>query len=244
MGQGEHGNKGKHVFIIGATGPVGRATALAFAAKGSSLVLHGGHDARTLNELSAECIAQGASKVSTLLLPCESVDSFAGSPLLPSSPDIVVHAWGPWKRASLAETSAVIWEEMALYNLALPGAIVSRYGPVMAEKGFGRLILFGSSSSDRIQSYRTIAAYAAAKTALGVVAKSAAREWGQRGVTCNVICPGYISFGREPAFSSDRVKVLDSSYQDADSVARTVIFFCEAVNSAVNGAILSCGEGI
>lgn len=244
MGQAGMDGCTKQVFIVGATGPLGSAVARAFAARGQRLVLHAGHNAPALEELASSCRLGGASEVISLVLPCASVADFVESPLLPESPDILVLAWGPWKQASLEDSSTSLWEEMALYNLALPGAMVSRYGPRMARSGWGRLVLFGSSSSDRIQSYRTIAAYAAAKTGLGVLAKSAAREWGGRGVTCNVVCPGYVSLGSGPEIPSHHQKVRGEGLQDPESVARLVIFFCESVNSAINGAILSCGEGI
>ena len=48
------------VLITGATGGIGRALAHAYARKGRRLILHGRDDTK-LQELAAECTAQGAS---------------------------------------------------------------------------------------------------------------------------------------------------------------------------------------
>jgi 3-oxoacyl-[acyl-carrier protein] reductase len=62
----------------------------------------------------------------------------------------------------------------------------------MIENGWGRILLFGGTGTAAIKGYRTTAAYSAAKTALGSLAKSVALEAGSRGVSCNVVCPGFV----------------------------------------------------
>jgi NAD(P)-dependent dehydrogenase (short-subunit alcohol dehydrogenase family) len=103
--------------------------------------------------------------------------------------DILAVALGPFLRASLAETGAADWERLALLDLALPGALASALLPAMAARGWGRILLFGGTRTDGIRAYSSNAAYAAAKTGLGVLAKSLAVEGAPAGVGCVLVCP-------------------------------------------------------
>jgi 3-oxoacyl-[acyl-carrier protein] reductase len=105
-------------------------------------------------------------------------------------PDILVCAWGPFQKAALPDTDAGLWRHLTESNLMFPGMLVSLALPGMLERGWGRILLFGGTGTERVQGYTTTAAYSAAKTALGVLAMSAAEAAGGRNVTCNVLCPG------------------------------------------------------
>jgi len=62
----------------------------------------------------------------------------------------------------------------------------------MAQRGFGRILLFGGTRTDAIRGFKFNAAYASAKTGLGVVAKSIAAEFAPCGVSCALLCPGFV----------------------------------------------------
>jgi NAD(P)-dependent dehydrogenase (short-subunit alcohol dehydrogenase family) len=62
----------------------------------------------------------------------------------------------------------------------------------MAERGWGRILLFGGTRTDAIRAFSSNAAYAAAKTGLAVLAKSLAVEGAGRGVGCVLVCPGLV----------------------------------------------------
>lgn len=242
VGQDSPGHKTQHrtVFIVGATGTIGRQLSLAYAQGGYSLVLHGGHDEAALERLVLACSDAGASQVYGWVEEIRGIGSFLGSSFLPVVVDILVACWGPWARASLGTTTPQMWELMAMANLGLPGALVSRYAPEMAQRGFGRILLFGGSTSDRIQSYRTSGAYGAAKTGLGVIAKSAAREFGSHNVTCNVLCPGYHS--QEVAVGTTDPE--EKSVESLKTLVDLSLFCSQEVNMALNGAIMNCGSGL
>lgn len=106
--------------------------------------------------------------------------------------DIVVVAFGPFLRKPLAACVAAEWEDMALLNLALPGALASRYFPAMSGRGFGRFLFFGGTRTDAIRGFSSNAAYAAAKTGLGVLAKSIAIEGAPHNVAAVTVCPGLV----------------------------------------------------
>jgi len=91
--------------------------------------------------------------------------------------------------------------------------------------------------------------YAAAKAGLVGAARSIARELGPRGVTCNVIAPGFIQ--------TDMTDVLDASHQDQirsqiplgrfaspDEVAAVVTFLAGPAGSYVSGAVIPVDGGL
>jgi NAD(P)-dependent dehydrogenase (short-subunit alcohol dehydrogenase family) len=63
--------------------------------------------------------------------------------------------------------------------------------PIMAAKGRGRIINFGSLAAD--EGHRGLGDYAAAKGGITSLTRVAAREWGPLGITANVIFPAAAS---------------------------------------------------
>jgi NAD(P)-dependent dehydrogenase (short-subunit alcohol dehydrogenase family) len=88
------------------------------------------------------------------------------------------------------ETEPWSWRFLVENNLLFPGLMVSSVLSSMIKRGWGRILLFGGTKTDQIRGFSLTAAYGIAKTALGTLAKSAAKCAGNAGITCNVICPG------------------------------------------------------
>ena len=159
-------------------------------------------------------------------------------------PDILVCAWGPFDRRPLDETGAEQWLASVGANLIFPGILVSKSLPSMKRNSFGRVLLFGGTNTDTVRGYRTTAVYSAAKTALGVLAKSVAAEYGEWGITCNVICPGlaeteYNNAAVQEYNAKKRGKRPPLLPQDIAEAACALI-----ENSAVNGAVVRVDQGV
>lgn len=158
--------------------------------------------------------------------------------------DILVCAFGPFLRGPLETQTAGDWSRVTGLNLALPGALVSTCIGSMLERSWGRILLFGGTGTDAIRGFSTTAAYAAAKTGLGSLAKSVARVGGERNVTCNVLCPGFVDTEyvdeQERSWMLKRAgaaRVLDSA-----EIAQTAYELL--ANSALNGAIIAVDAGL
>lgn len=65
--------------------------------------------------------------------------------------------------------------------------------PYLRDSGAGRVVNVGSSAGT--QGQRGLAGYAAAKEAIRGISRVTAREWGEFGITVNVICPSAASPG-------------------------------------------------
>jgi NAD(P)-dependent dehydrogenase (short-subunit alcohol dehydrogenase family) len=235
---------GLKVLITGGSGGIGYATALAAASAGAIVTIHGRSPGR-LAERSAELASSGAF-VSTIC-----ADLSAGMPtgeLLAAArtSDILVLAYGPFIQKPLAMTDASDWKSMALTCLALPGILASAAATSMASRGFGRILLFGGTRTDTIRGFKTNAAYASAKTGLGVLAKSISGEFGMHGVSCAVICPGFVD--TEYTSPTSKKELGKASPRGAlipvTDVAGLALYLIAGGMDLVNGSIIVADTGL
>lgn len=150
-------------------------------------------------------------------------------PLLENT-DFFVYVLGPFVQKSLEQTSSRDWQSLAFFNYVLPGMCLSSLLKSMKEKKFGRIVFFGGTRTENVKSYKTNAAYAASKTAISVLVKSAASEYSEFGITCNAILPG---FTRNAPLNTKLVSNLD--------LAQKTIFLLE--NESLNGVLLNVDRG-
>jgi 3-oxoacyl-[acyl-carrier protein] reductase len=234
---------GKKALVVGGTGGIGKAVALGLAERGAELVIHGGSSRERLDS-ALKAVKETGGKGDGFLLTIEGPGAAEKILALSPPPDILVCAWGPFKQGNLENPDADFWREMAESNLIFPGRIVSRVIGGMMERNWGRILLFGGTNTDTIRGYTSTAAYSAAKTALGVLAKSAARTAGQRGVTCNVLCPGLTDteYTTEELKRYNREKSPCGIPMNPEQVARAALAILE--NPCLNGAVIPLDRGV
>ncbi len=159
---------------------------------------------------------------------------------------IVVVAFGPYLQGALTETTVRDWVRMSELNLALPGAVISLCAPAMQKAGYGRFVLFGGPRTDGIEGFRAIGAYAAAKTGVSSLVRSAARQLSEYGITVNAVCPGYVAteyYDRAELARLSR-RMPDGQLVTADQVAEVVERLVQPGAAAVNGAIIRIDKGV
>jgi NAD(P)-dependent dehydrogenase (short-subunit alcohol dehydrogenase family) len=129
-------------------------------------------------------------------------------------------------------------------NLIFPGTIISLAICGMIQRNWGRILLFGGTNTDTIRGFTGTAAYSAAKTALGVIAKSAAKTAGKRGVTCNVVCPGLTDteYLDEKARVYNRERSPWGRALSAEELALGALRILE--NPGINGAVVPIDQGL
>lgn len=219
---------GKKALVVGGSGGIGRALAEALMAEGASVSTVGRHS-----------VPGAESHVVDLDNSSECAIVFT----MASSAEILVVARGPFLQKPLSGTTRDEWQAMAWANLGFPGALVSAALPAMVEAQWGRILLYGGTRTDDIRGFRTNAAYAAAKTGLSSLAKSVALEYAASGITCNVVCPGFVeteyldsALKRELAAKNPDGKLI-SVREMADSA----LFLLK--NDAINGVVLPVDKG-
>jgi 3-oxoacyl-[acyl-carrier protein] reductase len=244
----------RRALVIGGTGGIGRAVALGLAARGADLTIHGGHSAERLESALAEARGKAAAgaRIGGFLFPVTAPVNKAAETILArtaelsgtGTPDILVLAWGPFHRSPLQETKPEKWYFLAENNFIFPGILISTLIGDMIIRKWGRILLFGGTNTEAIRGFSTTAAYSAAKTALGVLAKSAAKSAGSAGVTCNVVCPGLTDteYTGEKEQAYHRGKNPGGKGLSPEDIAALALNLLES--PVVNGAVIPLDGGV
>jgi len=117
----------------------------------------------------------------------------------------------------------------------------------MRNRGFGRVIIISSINGQKGQMGQSN--YSAAKAGVVGFAKALAQENAAKGVTVNVIAPGYISTEMVQAVPEEvlKTKILPlipvGRLGEAEEIARTVLFLAADEGGFITGSTLSINGG-
>ncbi|MFP4613352.1 MAG: SDR family NAD(P)-dependent oxidoreductase [Spirochaetaceae bacterium] len=232
------------VLVVGASGGIGRHVALALAQPGVELVVHGRREDERLASLVREVQERG-SEPRTVIREIERADDIlqdirAWLPL-----DVVVVSFGPMLRKAVVDTEVHEWRRMAELNFVLPAAVVAACLPSMTERGYGRILLFGGTGTEQVRGFRSIAAYSAAKTALGSVVKSVARQTAGHDICINGLCPGFVDteYYGEAERRHARSLAPGGEMIDPEEVARLAAYLLSRENRGTTGAVIPVDGG-
>jgi len=178
----------RFALVIGGSGGIGRAVSLELVRRGARLLVHGRQAEERMKTSSPTSLSTFDYAFDSPRNFIQALDARLAD--IGAEPDIVICAFGPFSEKPLEMVSAEEWEYLTMANLALPGAVASHFLAGMKARGYGRFLFFGGTRTDAIRPFRKTAAYAAAKTGLGVLAKSIAASAGDRNVAAVVVCPG------------------------------------------------------
>ena len=132
-------------------------------------------------------------------------------------------------------------------NLTASYRLAKRASRSMLRARWGRLLFV--SSVVGLSGGAGQASYAASKAGLVGFSRSLARELGARGITSNVVAPGFVDTDMTAELTDERkAQVLASipagRTASADEVAAVLAFLASDAASYVNGAVLDVGGGL
>lgn len=235
---------GKKALVVGGSGGIGGALSRELGRAGAEVWVHGGTSKERL-ERTLKAIRRLGARAQGFLYPIQDPEAGAGALLRRfPDPDILVIAWGPFTQAALEDMEPGDWIFLMNCNIIFPGIMISAVLRGMINKGWGRILLFGGTGTAEIRGFTGTPAYSAAKTALGVLAKSTARRGGSRGVTCNVLCPGLVDteYTGEDARSYNRGHYPGRKGPSTLDIARAGIAML--TQPQMNGAIIPVDGGV
>lgn len=223
----------KKALVVGGTTGIGKALAEALAQEGALVTAIGRTPGGFVGDSAREAVQLN------LELPESRVQALA----LARTVDILCIVWGPFEQKPLHETTGEDWDRLVLANLAFPGSLVSAALPGMRQAGWGRILLFGGTRTEEIRGFLTNAAYAAAKTGLSSLARSVSLAYAREGISCNVLCPGFVESGSTE--TSDVVGVSDKCpvrpLVSVHDIVETALFVLS--RPLFNGIGLRCDKG-
>ncbi|MFE2376420.1 SDR family NAD(P)-dependent oxidoreductase [Streptomyces sp. NPDC059398] len=194
---------GRVAVVTGGSSGIGRSIAGALARAGASIVIVARREAE-LTATVEELVTDGcrAAWVSADLSTREGVRTAAGKAVEAfGEPDILVNSAGVNLRPPMGELTDEVWDTTMSVNLEAPYLLGQRFGPGMADRGFGRIIHVTSQQAHR--AFVQSGAYGVSKGALESLARSQAEAWSPHGVTCNTLVPGFVMTPLNTRLSSD-----------------------------------------
>ena len=241
---------GRVAVVTGGSSGIGRAVAGALARAGASVVVV----ARKEQELTAtvdELTTQGcrAAWVSADLSTRNGVRAAAeAAAAVFGEPDILVNSAGINLRPPMGELIEEVWDTTMALNLEAPHLLGQRFGPGMAERGFGRIIHITSQQAHR--AFAQSGAYGVSKGALESLARSQAEAWSPHGVTCNTLVPGFVMTPLNERLSSDPEMVTALAARTligrnglAEDFAGATVFLAGRASAYVTGQSLFVDGG-
>jgi NAD(P)-dependent dehydrogenase (short-subunit alcohol dehydrogenase family) len=201
---------GRIAIVTGGSSGIGRAIAGALAGAGARVVLVA-RGADALDETTAQLRSAGspAAWVSADLGDRASLENGAREAAAQfGEPDILVNCAGINLRPPMDALTAGEWDRTMAVNLTAPFLLGQRFGPVMAKRGWGRII--NVASQQAVRAFGNSGAYGAAKGGLASLTRSQSEAWAPRGVCCNAISPGFVitPLTREAASDPGRLAAL------------------------------------
>ncbi|MEU5890476.1 SDR family oxidoreductase [Streptomyces sp. NPDC047461] len=242
---------GRVAVVTGGSSGIGRAIAGALARAGAGVVVVARKEAElvaTVDELTAEGCRAGwvSGDLGTRPGVREAAERAAE---VFGEPDILVNSAGINLRPPMGELGEDVWDTTMAVNLEAPFLLGQRFGPGMAERGFGRIIHVTSQQAHR--AFVQSGAYGVSKGALESLARSQAEAWSPYGVTCNTLVPGFVMTPLNARLASDPAKVAELAARTmvgrnglAEDFAGAAVFLASGASAYVTGQALFVDGGL
>jgi 3-oxoacyl-[acyl-carrier protein] reductase len=277
----ELGLEGRACIVTGASRGIGLATARMLAAEGASVLLcargeeelnraveevGGGRSRESARDRrAAEPVTdQGRRRIESLALDVTAPD--AGDRLVSAcrerlgTVEVVVNGAGTSARRPLDELTDAEWQQQWDLHVMAAMRLMRAAAPLMAERGWGRIVNVSSSSGKRPSASN--AAYSVSKAAQLSLSRVFADAYAARGVLVNAVAPGPVATSlwlaeggladqaaagaetsRAEALAAAGQKIPLGRLASAEEVAATIVFLCSEHASNVAGAAWSVDGG-
>ena len=190
------------VLVTGSAKGIGREIALRLAERSDAVGVHGRRVSPAAEAAAAEIRKKGPDSrvfAGDLTDEREAARVVGEAEAAFGRIDILVNTVGPMLVRRWEETDGEDWQAQFTGNVLTALHSMRAVLPGMRRRGWGRIINLGYSRVEQLQAYTSIAPYAAAKTALLILTRSAARSEAPHGITVNMVSPGLMEGGVLPA---------------------------------------------
>lgn len=239
---------GRTALVTGATSGIGRAVALALAARGAHVVVSGRDASRGGATVAAVRTAGGtADFVAADLADAGTARELAAraAELGGGHVDVLVNNAGVFPFGPTAESTPADVDRVLAINVTAPYFLVAALAPAMAARGHGAIVNvttmvaeFGAAG---------MGLYGASKAALVLLTKSWAAEYGPAGVRVNAVSPGPTRTEGTAAMGEalDQLAAAGPAGRPGlpEEVAEAVVFLATDAASFVHGAVLPVDGG-
>lgn len=195
---------GKHALVTAAGAGIGRATALAFAEAGATVL------ATDIDPKSLASLELSHPSIHTQLLDvtdAAAIQSLAG---IAGRVDVLFNCAGYVHAGTILDTDEASWRRSFAINVDSMYHLCRALLPGMIERGVGSIINMSSVASS-IKGVPNRFAYGATKAAVIGLTRAIAADYVSAGIRCNAICPGTV---KTPSLG-ERVRALGGDEEAA-----------------------------
>lgn len=222
---------GKTAIITGASGGIGRATALAFAREGCNLVIMARSEDK-LRKVTAECEAQGVKAVYLVGDAAKeqvAIDTVKLAVETFGKVDILVNNVGIGILKSLVDSTAEDYDWIMDTNVRSTFNF-SKYAAIdMLRRNEGRIIMVSSVTGHVGHADETI--YTMTKFAQRGLAQAIDRELGHRGIKACAVCPSATKTDFEVGHGRTAEGVAAANWETAEDVAEGILYAATCNNT-------------
>ena len=241
---------GKTALVTGASRGIGRAIAIKLASEGAAVAINYAGNAKAAEEVKSIIEAAGgkamlvqadvSSAESVEAMIKEVVEAFGGI-------DILVNNAGITRDGLLMRMKEEDWDAVINTNLKGVFYCTKAVSKLMMKKRAGRIVNMASVVG--LTGNAGQANYAAAKAGVIGFSKTMAKELASRGITVNMVAPGYID--------TDMTAVLSESVRETmvsgiplgragtpEDVANAVLFLVSDDASYITGQVINVDGGM
>jgi NAD(P)-dependent dehydrogenase (short-subunit alcohol dehydrogenase family) len=229
---------GRSVLVTGGNRGIGLGIARAFAAQGEKVAVTHRGSAPPDGLLGVRCDVTDAAQVDAAFREVED----AHGPV-----EVLVSNAGITDDTLLMRMSEEQFTRVIDANLTGAYRVARRATRAMLKARWGRMI-FISSVTGMMGSPGQVN-YSASKAGLIGVARSISRELGSRGITANVVAPGFVSTDMSNAVSDERKELILAQvpagrYGEVEEIANAVTFLASDAAGYITGAVLPVDGGL
>ena len=165
---------------------------------------------------------------------------------LPDAPSLLVNNAGITRDRSIAKMSTDEWTQVIDVNLTGAFNVLKAAAPLMAQQGYGRIVNITSINGMRGKFGQ--ANYSAAKAGMIGLTKTAAREFGRKGVTVNAVAPGMVMTEMakklpEEILDKARAEGVVPELATPEDIAYGVLFLLSEGAGLITGEVLRVDGG-
>ena len=237
---------GKVALITGATGGIGISIAKKMKLSGAKLILSGTKK-EMLSKLEAELggdvksIVTDLSNKDDIISLAKEAEQFFGTI------DILVNNAGITADSLFLRMKDEDWDKVININLSASMRLTRQVIRGMLKRKYGRIIFISSIVGHTGNAGQSN--YAASKSALVGLTKSIAAEVASRGITCNLVAPGFISTPMTDKLSEDQKNNIIKNIPvdrlgDPDDISSGCLYLSSEEASFVTGTTLHINGGM
>ena len=233
---------GRRVLVVGAGSGIGRESALALGAHGAHVVcadVNVEHARETANEIaSADAVALDVLDEAAVVAAARDI-----APL-----DALVHTPAMNVRKRIVDYTLAEFDRVVALNLRATFHVIQQFGGAMASRGGGSIVVFSSIRAATVEPGQGV--YAATKSGLESLVRTAAAEFGSAHVRINAIRPGVVETPLTAQLKNNRewydaygAKAALGRWARADELAGAVVYLASDASTFVTGSWISVDGG-